>query len=60
MALERVEPQPFEVDVVLHADLSLADEGDELETTVDLFDKPTPNVRRALDERLAEVRALLA
>jgi len=37
-----------------------AGDGDELETTVDLFDKPTPNVRRALDERLAEVRALLA
>ena len=35
---ERDAPQPFEVDVILHADLSLADEGDELETTVDYRD----------------------
>jgi dihydroneopterin aldolase len=32
---EQEEPQPFEVDVVLHADLSLAAEGDELSATVD-------------------------
>ena len=32
---EQEQPQPFEVDVVLHADLSLAAEGDELSATVD-------------------------
>jgi dihydroneopterin aldolase len=32
---ERVEPQPFEVDVVLHADLSRASESDALADTVD-------------------------
>lgn len=32
---EQDEPQPFEVDVILHADLSLAAEGDELSATVD-------------------------
>lgn len=32
---EQEEPQPFEVDVILHADLSLAAEGDELSATVD-------------------------
>lgn len=32
---ERDRAQPFEVDVILHADLSLADRGDELEATVD-------------------------
>jgi dihydroneopterin aldolase len=35
---ERDEPQPFEVDVILHANLRLADEGDELEATVDYRD----------------------
>jgi dihydroneopterin aldolase len=32
---EQEEPQPFEVDVILHADLSLAADGDELSATVD-------------------------
>jgi 7,8-dihydroneopterin aldolase/epimerase/oxygenase len=32
---EQESPQPFEVDVILHADLSLAADGDELESTVD-------------------------
>ncbi len=32
---EQDEPQPFEVDVILHADLSLAAQGDELSATVD-------------------------
>ena len=32
---EKVEPQPFEVDVVLHADLSRPAETDALEDTVD-------------------------
>jgi dihydroneopterin aldolase len=32
---EKVEPQPFEVDVVLHADLARAAETDALENTVD-------------------------
>ncbi|MEP7082349.1 MAG: dihydroneopterin aldolase [Chloroflexota bacterium] len=32
---EQESPQPFEVDVILHADLSLAADGDELEATVD-------------------------
>lgn len=35
---ERDQAQPFEVDVVLHANLSLADRGDELEATVDYRD----------------------
>ena len=35
---ERDQAQPFEVDVILHADLSLADRGDELEATVDYRD----------------------
>lgn len=35
LAGEQDEPQPFEVDVILHADLSLAAEGDELSATVD-------------------------
>lgn len=38
---ERVTPQPFEVDLVLHADLAAAAERDELDATVDygaLFD----------------------
>jgi dihydroneopterin aldolase len=32
---EKVEPQPFEVDVILHADLARAAETDALEDTVD-------------------------
>ena len=32
---EQESAQPFEVDVILHADLSLAADGDELESTVD-------------------------
>jgi dihydroneopterin aldolase len=32
---EKVEPQPFEVDLVLHADLSAAGESDDLADTVD-------------------------
>lgn len=32
---EKVEPQPFEVDVVLHADLQVASETDDLADTVD-------------------------
>ena len=32
---EQDDPQPFEVDVILHADLSLPADGDELATTVD-------------------------
>jgi dihydroneopterin aldolase len=32
---EKVEPQPFEVDVILHADLSRASETDALDDTVD-------------------------
>ena len=32
---EQESPQPFEVDVILHADLSLAADGDELAATVD-------------------------
>ena len=32
---EKVEPQPFEVDLVLHADLAAAAERDDLEATVD-------------------------
>lgn len=35
LAHEKVEPQPFEVDVVLHADLSRASETDALADTVD-------------------------
>ena len=35
LAHEKVEPQPFEVDVVLHADLGLASESDDLADTVD-------------------------
>ena len=34
-AHEKTDPQPFEVDVVLHADLSGAADRDELEATVD-------------------------
>ena len=34
-AHEKVEPQPFEVDLVLHADLARAAETDALEDTVD-------------------------
>jgi 7,8-dihydroneopterin aldolase/epimerase/oxygenase len=32
---EKVEPQPFEIDVVLHADLARASETDALDDTVD-------------------------
>jgi dihydroneopterin aldolase len=32
---EKVEPQPFEVDLVLHADLAAASSSDELDDTVD-------------------------
>lgn len=32
---EQDEPQPFEVDVILHANLSLAAQGDELSATID-------------------------
>lgn len=32
---EKVEPQPFEVDLVLHADLSVAAESDDLGDTID-------------------------
>ena len=32
---EKIEPQPFEVDVVVHADLSRAAESDDLAQTVD-------------------------
>jgi dihydroneopterin aldolase len=32
---EQDEPQPFEVDVILHADLSIAADSDELSATVD-------------------------
>ena len=35
LAHEKVEPQPFEVDLVLHADLARAAETDALDTTVD-------------------------
>jgi dihydroneopterin aldolase len=35
LAREKVEPQPFEVDVVLHADLARAAESDDLAETVD-------------------------
>jgi dihydroneopterin aldolase len=35
LALEKVEPQPFEVDVVLHANLAPAAESDDLARTVD-------------------------
>ena len=35
LAHEKVEPQPFEVDVVLHADLSRSAESDALADTVD-------------------------
>ena len=35
LAHEKVEPQPFEVDLVLHADLRRAAETDALATTVD-------------------------
>ncbi|HEX5038781.1 MAG TPA: dihydroneopterin aldolase [Candidatus Limnocylindria bacterium] len=35
LAQEKVEPQPFEVDVVLHADLAPAAERDDLARTVD-------------------------
>ena len=35
LAHEKVEPQPFEVDVVLHADLASAAESDDLAHTVD-------------------------
>jgi len=35
LAHEKVEPQPFEVDVVLHADLARAAESDDLSHTVD-------------------------
>jgi len=35
LAHEKVEPQPFEVDVVLHADLARAAESDDLAHTVD-------------------------
>jgi dihydroneopterin aldolase len=35
LAHEKVEPQPFEVDVVLHADLGRASETDALADTVD-------------------------
>ena len=35
LAHEKVEPQPFEVDVILHADLSRPAETDALEDTVD-------------------------
>ena len=35
LAHEKVEPQPFEVDVVLHADLSEAAERDDLAATID-------------------------
>ncbi len=44
---EKVEPQPFEVDLVLHADLSTAAETDDLGDTVDygsLFDLVRVNV----------------
>ena len=35
LAQEKVEPQPFEVDLVLHADLSRASETDALGDTID-------------------------
>jgi 7,8-dihydroneopterin aldolase/epimerase/oxygenase len=35
LAQEKVEPQPFEVDIVLHADLAMAAESDDLARTVD-------------------------
>ena len=35
LPLEKVEPQPFEVDVILHADLARPAETDALEDTVD-------------------------
>jgi dihydroneopterin aldolase len=35
LAHEKVEPQPFEVDLMLHADLARAAETDALDTTVD-------------------------
>lgn len=40
LAQEKVEPQPFEVDVVLHADLARAAETDALADTVDYSTLP--------------------
>lgn len=65
---EKVAPQPFEVDVVLHADLSRAAERDDLAATVDysaMFDLVRPIVElRSFDliEALAGAiaRAVLA
>ena len=56
---EKVEPQPFEVDLVLHADLSTAAETDDLADTVDygsLFDL----VRATVEDRSFELIEALA
>ena len=65
---EKVEPQPFEVDVILHADLSRASETDALDDTVDysvlhdlvrtIVDGPSFDLIEALAGAIA--RAVLA